>query len=459
MNRTEIEKQMCGELVVANSAYANLVELCSLAPHRMVGAMGELQARDWLEATLTGYGLDVTVEPFEFDGWTRGTASLELLSTNASRTIECLGLWGSSPGVVEAEVLDLGSGTSGDYAAWGDEIPGRIVMLSSKRPAYAGRHLRPSIKQSQAVRAGAVGILWVRSQGGHLIEAGSLAWGAAQPIPGVSISAENGAAIRHAARRGPLRARIGLECVRERTTGWNVVGQLGREDAAQEIIVGAHYDTYDLAPGAVDNGAGVVIMLEAARVLAKYKNALDRRLRFICFSGEEVGLIGAEHYVTAQRAGLESACFMLNLDGPGRREQVGLAVQAADDLVVALRRIIAGMRESSLVDNYLIPYCDAFPFCRAGVPSATVFPIGDLPERGWNHTAADTLDKVRADDLRRDSILIARLLWHAATAPELQVHARSPAQVDAALEVAGYRELLELEGRWRHSAARVGLIH
>ena len=106
------------------------------------------------------------------------------------------------------------------------------------------------------------------------------------------------------------------------------------------------------------------------------------------------------------------------------------------------------MNEGLLIDNYIVPYCDAFPFCEAGIPAATLFPIGEMPERGWNHTAADSLDKVRPADLRRDSISTARLLFHASITPDWRVQPKSPDQVKSLLSNAGYRELLELEGRW-----------
>ena len=109
----------------------------------MAGSTGEVIARDWPERLMTESGLsDVHSEPFDFDNWIRGSAQLHILG-DPSRDIDCLGLWGSPQGVVEGELLDPGNGTTGDYAGQWDNIPGRIVMLSSKRPAYAGRQPVP----------------------------------------------------------------------------------------------------------------------------------------------------------------------------------------------------------------------------------------------------------------------------------------------------------------------------
>ena len=76
--------------------------------------------------------------------------------------------------------------------------------------------------------------------------------------------------------------------------GQNVIGRkpgLGKEDTA--FIVDAHFDSVDDAPGADDNGSGVVGVLEALRVLAPYN--FSKSIRFIGFDFEEtVGIGGTE---------------------------------------------------------------------------------------------------------------------------------------------------------------------
>lgn len=144
---------------------------------------------------------------------------------------------------------------------------------------------------------------------------------------------------------------------------------------------------------------------------------------------------------------------MLNLDGPGRRDELGVALQGWGELIKPLRGIARDMRDPVLIDNYVIPYCDAFPFMTAGLPSATLFPIGEMPERGWNHTPADTLDKISIRDLRRDAILTARLLLRISNARYWSAPRKSLAEVQSLLTAAGFREILELEGRWTTSRA------
>ena len=77
----------------------------------------------------------------------------------------------------------------------------------------------------------------------------------------------------------------------------NVVGtQLGTTYPDQEFVVGAHYDSVS-NPGADDNGSGVALVLEAARIISQYDSAYT--IRYVAFSMEEVGLVGSEAYVAA----------------------------------------------------------------------------------------------------------------------------------------------------------------
>ncbi|MCB0595016.1 MAG: M28 family peptidase [Lewinellaceae bacterium] len=79
-------------------------------------------------------------------------------------------------------------------------------------------------------------------------------------------------------------------------TGQNIIGTLpGATEDEAVIIVDGHYDTVAGSPGADDNGTAVVGVLEAARILSRYRFA--KTLRFIGFDLEEVGLRGSRYYV------------------------------------------------------------------------------------------------------------------------------------------------------------------
>lgn len=70
----------------------------------------------------------------------------------------------------------------------------------------------------------------------------------------------------------------------------------GKDDTCDEILVfNAHYDTIKTSPGAIDDGSGTVAVMAAAYVLSQFE--FNRTIKFVCFSGEEVGLLGSRNYV------------------------------------------------------------------------------------------------------------------------------------------------------------------
>ncbi|HEY7330168.1 MAG TPA: M28 family peptidase [Gemmataceae bacterium] len=114
----------------------------------------------------------------------------------------------------------------------------------------------------------------------------------------------------------------------------NIVGMLeGAGSLANEtIVIGAHYDhlgyggSGSLASsrkmaihhGADDNGSGTTTVMELARRLAAMKDRQGRRLVFIAFSGEELGLLGSEYYCKHPLYPLDETASMFNIDMVGR---------------------------------------------------------------------------------------------------------------------------------------------
>ena len=120
---------------------------------------------------------------------------------------------------------------------------------------------------------------------------------------------------------------------RVRTEVKNVVAVLeGKGPLANEtIVVGAHYDhvgrggsgsrspgSTEIHNGADDNASGSVALIELARKLAAREEPLPRRVIFIAFTAEELGLIGSEKYVDQPVFPLETTIAMYNMDMVGR---------------------------------------------------------------------------------------------------------------------------------------------
>lgn len=112
----------------------------------------------------------------------------------------------------------------------------------------------------------------------------------------------------------------------------NVVAWLDN-GAANTIVIGAHYDhlglgmdhnSLDANPegkihnGADDNASGTAGVLELARYFAQNGVTEKHNFLFICFSGEELGLIGSKKFTDYPTIDLGSVSFMLNMDMIGR---------------------------------------------------------------------------------------------------------------------------------------------
>ncbi len=130
--------------------------------------------------------------------------------------------------------------------------------------------------------------------------------------------------------------RLEVKAHRGDVTLKNIVGELdGAGPLAKEtVVVGAHYDHLgyggtggsragllkkpQIHHGADDNASGSSVVMELARRFAATPNRQGRRLVFICFSGEELGLEGSKWYCDHPLFPLEETTAMFNLDMVGR---------------------------------------------------------------------------------------------------------------------------------------------
>ena len=108
-----------------------------------------------------------------------------------------------------------------------------------------------------------------------------------------------------------------------------VVTLAGRTTPAEQIVIGAHYDSTSpsastTAPGADDNGSGTAAIMEIARVLSGVR--FDRTVKIIAFGGEEQGLYGSSHYASAAKARGDQIIGMISLD------MIGSVDHAPEDL-------------------------------------------------------------------------------------------------------------------------------
>lgn len=137
----------------------------------------------------------------------------------------------------------------------------------------------------------------------------------------------------------------------------NVVALLDNR-AEYTVVLGAHYDHLGLGKdrnsldpnpdgkihnGADDNASGVAAIMELARFFAKNERQEKYNFLFICFSGEELGLIGSKKYCESPTIDLIRVNYMINLDMVGRlNEEKKLSifgVGTAPEFVPIIKRL------------------------------------------------------------------------------------------------------------------------
>jgi Iap family predicted aminopeptidase len=466
-----LEKAVLGEVWTSEAAYATLGELCDTFGHRFAGSPGERGAAGFLAERLRRYGLEnVADEPFQYTGWVRGPETVEMVAPSR-QPVRALALPYCPAGEVEAELRWAGDGEPEDYASAGaaeGELRGTIVMTAAETATRNGRpssHRRD--KYMRAVEAGAVAYLYVNQNPGDMPVTGGLPAGGKgpAPIPGLSLSFETGEWLRRRLQRGAVRLRIATAAAFPEVSSSNVSAGIPADPASPLrdalVIAGGHYDSHDIAPGALDNGAGVVCALEAARVLAAVARArgrgFARTLRFCFFAAEEIGLLGSWEYVRRHVDELDRVTFMLNLDTVGRGfpGSEALVVTGIPELVPHFREMTGRMGYGMEVRDRFTSASDHFPFAMNGVPSGEVSTVqlaatstNGLVGRGWGHTTADTFDKANARSLQSAAAVTARVLLRVADEPDWPAQRRSTEQVERQLEETGMLERLKLSGRW-----------
>ncbi len=280
---------------------------------RFSGTPGEARAVAWALDAMRRAGLsDARTEPSPTVLWERGVEQVDILQPRREPLVACA-LGGSVPtagGPLEAQVVEVTSLEQLD-AMDRAKVEGRIVYLHHVMPRLrdgTGYNLAGWARTAGASRAaklGAVGFL-IRSVATHstrFAHTGALHYdGDVAKIPAAAVSPPDGDLLHRLLTKGErVRVSMNLGC-RPLLGGesFNVVGEIPGTDLAHEIVLfGAHLDSWDGGRGAVDDGAGVVMALEVARLLAAAPRRPRRTLRIALFANEELGAAGGGAYAHA----------------------------------------------------------------------------------------------------------------------------------------------------------------
>jgi Iap family predicted aminopeptidase len=427
------------------SPHALLERLCDDFGPRLTGSAANAAALDRLAAELRALGYAPEKAPFAAPGWVRGEDRVDLVAPLARRLrVAALSFTEPHP-PFEAAVVDLGNGRTADYPA--EDVRGRIGLLASGTPLQASEIV------AGAVARGLRGVLFVNREGGGqlLARTGSFS-GAPLPLPIYSIAQEEGRWLARLLGRGAaVRVRMETRSHCRPVETANLVLRLpGR--TASRVIVGAHFDSWDLGQGATDNGLGIAQLYALAQALRG--GTTRHTVELIWFNGEEQGLQGSRAAVA--RLGDTPVVVMINLDMVG--VPIGVNALGDDSLVPALERWQAARAPAARlpkgVENLNWLASDHTPYQLAGVRTITF--NGPIPRETvrYYHDFADTIDKVPPQLIDDSAAVIIDLVKSLADDARLDAQRRSPPETEALFTRFGLEKRLRTMGLWPGEQAR-----
>lgn len=426
-----------GKAFTSDLGWSHLETLVDIG-NRMAGTDGEHLAAEETRDILEEVGArNVRLDPFDIQGWTRGSSSVE----TGSATQECIALPRSPSGTVTGELVDVGYGLPEDFET---DLRGKIVMAKSNVPSWYDRFIHRREKYYYAVEAGAVAFVFRNHVEGCLAPTGSVGTEESPigEIPAVGVSKEVGARLARRSTGEDVTVSVDVE-VHEATSA-NVHADLGPE-TTEELLVTSHVDAHDIAEGAADNGAGTALVCEVVSALLENEAELDTRIHVIVYGAEEVGLCGSTY--DSSRRDHDSIKAIVNNDGVVRGRNLKCYANGFDELVSAANTLANRFGHEIVSTPELAPHSDHWPYVERGVPGYHLMSQTTDEGRGWGHTRADTLDKLDVRDLRTQSILIAELVKYLAS-ESVEIAHRDPASIADQLEDEDLAEGMKVIGDW-----------
>ncbi len=174
----------------------------------------------------------------------------------------------------------------------------------------------------------------------------------------------------------------------------NVVARISGREPGPAVLLMAHYDSVPMAPGAGDDGGGVVALLEVARALAA-EAPFRNPILFLFADGEEVGLLGAEAFF-GEHPWAADVGVVVNVEGSGSEGESLLLRTGPDSrwVVDAFRRSVDHPSAFSVADEVFkhMPNDTDFSVAqRAGLPGID---FAFAAERSHYHSPLDTVENL-----------------------------------------------------------------
>jgi Zn-dependent M28 family amino/carboxypeptidase len=379
---------------------------------RIAGSEADRRAVQWAVSNLKQLGYDkVWTEEFDMPGWTRGQASLEVLSPFPQSLV--LTSLGGSVGTpvagITAQVVMFDSIEALEKAD-AATVKGKIVfinkpMAKDKSGSFYGQVVAARSRGAvEAAKLGAVAVV-IRSVGtssNRFAHTGTMKYDdAITKIPAVAISVPDALNLAKMLERSAnVELKLQMENQLQTATSHNVIAEItGSEKPEEIVLISGHLDSWDQGTGALDDGAGIALAM-ATGALIKQKARPKRTIRVVLYGNEEGGLLGARAYAAKHHANLKNHVLAAESDfGAGRIWQLESRF-GAKAFATELQQKMAHL-DISLGGNTSYGGPDVSVLAQAGVPVVSLSQDG-TDYFDFHHTPNDTLDKVDPVSLKQN---------------------------------------------------------
>ena len=424
---------------------------------RLVGTPQMQKANDWAVEKYASWGIDARNEKWgEWKGWERGITHIDMLSPRV-KSLEGTQLsWSPSTKgkAIKAEIIilpDLQDSLA--FQNWLPAVKGKFVMISMQQPTgrpddnwqqFATKESFEKLKkerndQSDAWRkrlsktgyssrmlpiilekAGAVGILTSNWSSGFGVDKIFNAY--TSKIPTVDIALEDYGTLYRLVESGdqPI---ISIETASKDlgvVPAFNTIAEIkGTEKPEEYVMLSAHFDSWDGAQGATDNGTGTLTMMEAMRILKQVYPNPKRTILVGHWGSEEQGLNGSRAFVEDHPEIVNKLQALFNQDnGTGRIVNIsGQGFKHAGEFITKwLAAAPSNIKDSIKTVFPGAPGGGGSDFASFVAVGAPGFSLGALNWSYFNytwHTNRDTYDKIIFDDLKSNAMLTAILVYMA----------------------------------------------
>jgi hypothetical protein len=421
--------------------YDQLRHLTDNIGPRLSGSPQALQAVNYVAGEMRALGAEVTLEKASVPHWVRGAETAELVdwpgqTPGTTQKIVLTALGGSVATPPEGQTADVVvvDNWQALRALPPDAVKGKVLLFNrvfDKQLAAQGRGLDAYVGSvvyrgagpAAGGAAGAAAVL-VRSAGGadyRLPHTGmtDYAPGIAK-VPAAAVTAEDADLLKNLTSQGRVTMHLTITPqTLPNVDGYNVIADWkGTEHPEQLVVVSGHLDSWDLGTGAIDDGAGVAVSMQAIQLMRNLGIRPKRTVRFVAWMSEEEGSEGAAAYMADH--GAESANHIGAIESDlGADHPTGIYCAGRKELVQWLRpvaQVLDAIGAETLI-NASETGEDIGGLTQRGVPSFA--PIQDTRFYfNYHHTAADTFDKIDLRHLNENAAVVTVLAYALADSTE-----------------------------------------